>query len=80
MPAAGSAAEHLVAFLRGQDVLVAVSRWTFTLEETGWGTTTLDLPAGIWIDRITGGRHHGSASAGELFGELPVALLERANG
>ena len=47
----GDAAEHLVAFLRGDNVLVAVSRWTFTLEETGWGTTTLDLPTGTWIDR-----------------------------
>ncbi|MFN8071019.1 MAG: malto-oligosyltrehalose synthase [Mycobacterium sp.] len=80
VPASGDAAEHLVAFLRGDNVLVAVSRWTFTLEETGWGTTTLDLPTGTWIDRITGTRHQGPVPAGELFAEMPVALLERADG
>ena len=32
--AEGSAARHLVAFLRGDDVLVAVRRWTVDLAET----------------------------------------------
>lgn len=75
----GPAADHLVAFRRGDDVLVAVTRWTLTLAETGWGPTALTLPAGTWIDRITGARHHGCTPASRLFGELPVALLERAD-
>src|SRR6185436_19902647 len=33
----GDAAEHVVSFLRGADVLVAASRWTTRLDETGWG-------------------------------------------
>ncbi|WP_395311846.1 malto-oligosyltrehalose synthase [Mycobacterium sp. AMU20-3851] len=79
MPAAGSAAAHLISFLRGDDVLVAVSRWTVKLAETGWGDTTLTLPEGMWIDRLTGRTHAGSPAATELFADLPVALLERAD-
>ena len=62
------------------EVLVAVSRWTLRLSESGWGTTALTLPAGAWRDRITGTTHRGTVPAETLFGELPVALLERADG
>ena len=65
---------------RGDEVLVAVSRWTLRLSESGWGTTALTLPAGAWRDRITGTTHRGTVPAETLFGELPVALLERADG
>jgi (1->4)-alpha-D-glucan 1-alpha-D-glucosylmutase len=76
----GPAAEHLVGYLRGEDVLVAVSRWTLRLPDKGWGVTKITVPAGVWVDRITGARHRGATPAGELFAELPVALLERADG
>jgi len=79
VPATGSAAAHLVAFLRGDDVLVAVSRWTVKLVETGWGDTTVTLPEGIWTDRLTGRTHAGSPAATELFAELPAVLLERTD-
>jgi (1->4)-alpha-D-glucan 1-alpha-D-glucosylmutase len=75
--ASGSAREHLVAFTRGDDVLVAVSRWTVRLSETGWGDTVVALPAGVWTDRLTGKRWTHGVEATELFAELPVALLER---
>lgn len=42
--AEGTAAPHIVAFQRGVDVLVAVSRWTVRLHHDGWGDTTLPLP------------------------------------
>ena len=76
----GSAAEHLVSFRRGDDVLVAVSRWTVRLEEPGWGTTTLTLPDGAWTDRISGSVFTGTVPAERLFADLPVALLERTDG
>jgi (1->4)-alpha-D-glucan 1-alpha-D-glucosylmutase len=76
--AEGAASDHLVAFLRGDDVLVAVSRWTVRLHEIGWGDTMLQLPAGEWTDRITGRRRTGRCAATELFAELSVALLARA--
>jgi (1->4)-alpha-D-glucan 1-alpha-D-glucosylmutase len=75
--AEGSAAEHLVAFIRGRDVLTAVTRHAVRLSETGWGDTALALPGGGWVDRISGGRYSGSVLAVELFADMPVALLER---
>ncbi|WP_102140954.1 malto-oligosyltrehalose synthase [Mycobacterium hubeiense] len=78
--AQGSAADHVVAFMRAGDVLTAVSRWTVRLAETGWGDTVLPLPDGIWTDRIGGGRFTGTVPATEVFATLPVALLERIDG
>jgi (1->4)-alpha-D-glucan 1-alpha-D-glucosylmutase len=75
----GSAAHHVVAFSRGSDVLVAVTRWTVRLRHDGWGDTILPLPEGVWTDRLTGARFSGPTPAGVLFGELPVVLLERSD-
>jgi (1->4)-alpha-D-glucan 1-alpha-D-glucosylmutase len=77
--AAGAAADHLLAFRRGDDVLVAVTRWTVRLAETGWGETVLALPDGSWTDALTGRGFTGTVSAAELFAELPVILLERTD-
>jgi (1->4)-alpha-D-glucan 1-alpha-D-glucosylmutase len=78
--AAGPAAGHVVAFLRGDDVVVAVTRWTVQLAESGWGDTVLTVPEGSWRDRITSRLHTGTIAAAALFDELPVALLERVDG
>jgi len=77
VPADGTRAEHLVAFGRGQDVVVAVSRWTTRLTE--WGDTTVTLAEGTWTDRLSGRTHSGTVPAAELFGDLPVALLVSAD-
>jgi (1->4)-alpha-D-glucan 1-alpha-D-glucosylmutase len=77
MLAHGPAAEHLVAYLRGGDVLTAVTRHSVRLSQSGWGNTSLALPVGIWTDRIGGGRFSGTVLTAEFFAELPVALLER---
>jgi (1->4)-alpha-D-glucan 1-alpha-D-glucosylmutase len=73
----GPASEHLVAFGRGDDVVVAVRRWTVRLSETGWGETVLALPSGDWLELFSGRRCSGAMPAAELFADLPVALLER---
>lgn len=73
----GDASEHVVAFRRGDDVLVAVTRWTVRLSEQGWGNTVLPLPDGSWTDTLTGAMASGPTSAAELFANLPVVLLER---
>ncbi|WNG89962.1 malto-oligosyltrehalose synthase [Mycobacterium sp. ITM-2016-00317] len=73
----GDAAEHVVSFQRGDDVVVAVGRWTARLDETGWGETTLTLPEGTWTDRLTGASLRGPVRAADLFAGLPVALLVR---
>ena len=75
--AGGSAREHLVAYTRGDDVLVAVSRWTVRLAKSGWGDTALVFPDGEWTDVLTDRTICHGADAAELFTELPVALLER---
>lgn len=77
--AEGDAAQHVVAFVRGDDVLVAVRRWTVRLHETGWGDTSLVLPAGEWVDRLTGRPFNGRVAAGELFAEFSGVLLERSH-
>jgi (1->4)-alpha-D-glucan 1-alpha-D-glucosylmutase len=75
--AGGDAGEHVVAFCRGDDVLVAVTRWTVRLKDTGWGNTVLPLPEGSWTDTLTGAAASGPTPAAQLFADLPVALLER---
>ena len=77
MLAEGPAAEHLVAFVRGDDVLVAVTRHTVRLSEMGWGDTVLTLPqeSGKTVSALPG--ISGRDSTADLFTELPVALLER---
>jgi (1->4)-alpha-D-glucan 1-alpha-D-glucosylmutase len=77
--AGGVGAHHLVAFRRGDDVLVAATRWTVRLEESGWGDTAVTLPEGSWTNAVTGAVVSGTLPAAELFAELPVALLERPN-
>jgi (1->4)-alpha-D-glucan 1-alpha-D-glucosylmutase len=76
----GPAAAHAVAFLRGEDVLVAVSRWTVRLTETGWGDTSLQLPPGEWTDRLAGRRFADRVNTADLFAELPITLLEKTRG
>ncbi|MEU0496323.1 malto-oligosyltrehalose synthase [Mycobacterium sp. NPDC006124] len=73
----GAAARHLIAFRRGDDVLVAAQRWTVGLAGTGWGDTSLELPDGEWVDRLTGRSLRGRVEATDLFTDLPAVLLER---
>jgi (1->4)-alpha-D-glucan 1-alpha-D-glucosylmutase len=77
--ATGTAADHVVAFRRGEDVVVAVTRWTFQLDDAGWGDTVVPLPDGQWTDTLSGATFSGATAAPELFAELPVVLLERAD-
>ncbi len=77
--AEGPAARHLVAFMRGTDVVTAATRHSVLLSENGWGDTMLTLPAGVWVDRIGSARFSGRVSAADLFAQSPVALLERAS-
>ena len=75
--ATGEAGDHVVAFRRGEDILVAVTRWTVRLAETGWGDTVVPLPDGSWTDALNGATATGPTSATKLFADLPVVLLVR---
>ena len=50
-----------------------------TSSESGWGDTAVTLPDGSWTNALTGAVVSGTLPAAELFAELPVALLERAD-
>jgi len=68
--------EHLLAYLRGEDVLVAVTRHPHRLGATGgWRDETLRLPDGHWADVLVNHTHRAGVRACDLFGSLPVALL-----
>jgi (1->4)-alpha-D-glucan 1-alpha-D-glucosylmutase len=78
----GQAADHLVAFRRGSDVAVAVSRLPVGLERGGgWRGTSLALAPGRWTNAITGGvvdaEDAATVEVERLLGGFPVALLER---
>lgn len=77
--AQGPAAAHCVAFARSGEVITAVTRLSLRLADTGgWHDTRLPLPPGRWADLLAPEREFtGHARVEELFGRLPVALLER---
>lgn len=81
LAAEGPAAAHCVAFARSGQVVTAVTRLALRLEEAGgWGDTVLPLPPGRWVDVLAPERgFEGHVRAADLFGRLPVALLERTD-
>ncbi|BBC32066.1 Alpha-amylase [Streptomyces graminofaciens] len=80
--AEGVGAGHCVAFVRSGEVITAVTRLSLRLVEAGgWGDTGLALPVGRWGDVLAEGREfEGWVRVEELFGGLPVVLLERVGG
>lgn len=75
--AEGPAADHVIAFRRGTDVLVVVPRWTLKLDESACADTVVELPTGEWTDRLTGRVWSGTVAVDNLFAELPGVLLEK---
>jgi len=82
MPVRGARAEHVVAFCRGGAAATIVPRLALGL---GWGSdagpcwedTTVELPPGEWVDRLTGRPVAGGAAPlADLVAGFPVALLE----
>jgi (1->4)-alpha-D-glucan 1-alpha-D-glucosylmutase len=75
LQAEGPAAEHVVAYQRGENVLTVVPRLTVDLR---WEQTTLELPSGAWNNALTGERGlNGTLRLEDLFSSFPVALLTR---
>lgn len=74
----GPAAEHVLAFARGTDVVVVLARHTLRLErEGGWRQTRVRLPAGEWRDVLSQSMHATVADVQHVLAHLPVALLVR---
>jgi (1->4)-alpha-D-glucan 1-alpha-D-glucosylmutase len=76
----GAAADHALAFARGDDAISVVTRLPVGLRRRGgWGETALQLPPGDWSDTLTGAGVRSGRLA-EVLARLPVALLVRAGG
>jgi (1->4)-alpha-D-glucan 1-alpha-D-glucosylmutase len=76
----GSKSDHLIAYLRGQNVVTVAPRWSATLAGR-WGSTSVDLPKGRWINRLTNEEWNGGSTRIQtLLQRFPVALLTKASG
>ena len=87
----GAAAAHVIAFCRGNQAVTVATRLPAGLHRAGgWRDTALPLPAGLWIDVLTGTEHRsgdemrqhtggGHLLLADLTARLPVALLVPAS-
>ena len=77
----GAAADHVVGFVRGGEVAVVVPRLVVGLVRGGgWRDTRLALPAGRWMNRLTGELVEAGGApvaVDRLLTRFPVALLTR---
>jgi (1->4)-alpha-D-glucan 1-alpha-D-glucosylmutase len=67
---------NLLAFLRGENLIAVVPRFSMSLNGD-WGDTQLPLLRGVWVNQLTGDRLAGAVTPEALFGDFPVALLLR---
>ncbi len=72
----GTRRDSAIAFLRGENVATVVPRLPLSLAQ-GWGDTSVDLPTGVWRNRLTGEALTlaGKTHLAELLAGFPVALL-----
>ena len=73
----GPRKDHLIAYLRGENVAVIAPRWSAKLGGN-FGATTVELPEGQWNQLLTGEKFAGGVlRAQNLLMRFPVALLVR---
>jgi (1->4)-alpha-D-glucan 1-alpha-D-glucosylmutase len=78
--AGGARANHVIAFTRGGDAAAIVPRLVMGLGAS-WDDTTIELPAGSWVNEMTSDEVQGGVVAmRNLLARFPVALLARADG
>jgi (1->4)-alpha-D-glucan 1-alpha-D-glucosylmutase len=73
----GADSEHVVAFLRGDDIVLAVPR---LVTSTTFTDVRVALPEGHWHNVLTAADHDGGGTIpfDTLRGAFPLALLERS--
>jgi len=76
LSANGARADHVVAFVRGRQVMTIVPRFILKLDHE-WLDATLELPPGEWRNELTEESHNGITPLSRLFLKFPVALLVR---
>ncbi len=75
--ASGPAAAHVFAFDRGGALTIATRLPAGLASAGGWADTTVELPAGSWIDALTDRPFSGRVPVGEVLQRYPVALLAK---
>jgi (1->4)-alpha-D-glucan 1-alpha-D-glucosylmutase len=82
--ATGSKAAHVIAYLRGEDVMVIAPRLIWTLYSCAWACdsrpnwedTQIALPGGCWMDELSGAQFDGGIRAlSQVLSRFPVSLL-----
>jgi (1->4)-alpha-D-glucan 1-alpha-D-glucosylmutase len=80
LDAAGQAAGHVIAFVRGRGAITIVPRLPLGLErQGGWADTTLALPPGSWSNELgdPDTAWTGTVRLADLLASFPVALLSK---
>jgi (1->4)-alpha-D-glucan 1-alpha-D-glucosylmutase len=73
----GEKADHLLAYMRGDEMIVMVPRLTLTLD-SHWRDTSFQVPCGKWRNQLSGAVYNGSRfDVRDILAPLPVALLLR---
>jgi (1->4)-alpha-D-glucan 1-alpha-D-glucosylmutase len=73
----GAKHDHVIAYLRGEDVVTVVPRLSLLLDGV-WKDTMVVLPKGRWRNRLTGASVSGGVITMKLLlKDFPVALLVR---
>jgi (1->4)-alpha-D-glucan 1-alpha-D-glucosylmutase len=76
----GAKHDHVIAYLRGEDVVTVVPRLTLKLDGM-WRDTIVVLPKGRWRNRMSGAAVAGGVITMKLLlKDFPVALLVREGG
>jgi (1->4)-alpha-D-glucan 1-alpha-D-glucosylmutase len=75
LPVTGPKSEHALAFQRGEDVAVIVTRLPLRLANE-WADTKTQLGQGSWTDVLTG-RPIESARLNDILKPFPIALLTK---
>ena len=71
----GAESENFLGFRRGNDVITMVTRLPMSLKR-GWGSATVDIPRGRWINQMTNQVVDGGiVKLKSVFEKFPVALL-----
>lgn len=72
----GDAADRVIAFARGDELIGLAPRWTS--RPARWDETGVTLPPGRWTNVLTGDLAEGSLSMEDAWSRFPVALLARS--
>jgi (1->4)-alpha-D-glucan 1-alpha-D-glucosylmutase len=75
----GRKAEHVIAFARGEDLVVVAPRLLLGLGD-GWGATMVELGPGEWQSIVNGDTYQSRSAMGPLLVDFPVNVLVRYTG